>query len=100
MYFRGGDTLRLLEKIRKYHDFKKEILKKKVVGGSSAGVYFLSKYAFSSSQGIIYEGLGILPIKSSCHYTNDMKEKVKILNQYPGELVLMREREFKTMEKS
>ena len=99
VYFRGGETDLLLEAIKKYPDFEKEILKKKVVAGSSAGVYFLSNHALSSSSEVIYEGLGILPIKVNCHYTDEKKEKLKALDRYPEELLLLEEGEYEIIER-
>ena len=98
IFFRGGDIYMLLDKVNQYSNFKEELLKKKLVSGSSAGVYFLSNYALSARRNIIYKGLGILPIKSNCHYTDYKKEAVKVLDKYSGELVLLREGEFKVME--
>ncbi len=98
VYFRGGDTYMLLDRVNQYPNFKEELLKKKLVAGSSAGVYFLSNYGLSARKDIVYKGLGILPIKNNCHYTDDKKEAIKVLDQYPGELVLLREGEFKVME--
>jgi len=98
VYFRGGDTNLLLRQIKKYPNFKEELLKKRLVFGSSAGVYFLANYSRSSSRGLIYKGLGILPIKANCHYEDDKKDDIKILDKYPGELLLLKEGEFKIIE--
>lgn len=98
VYFRGGDTNMLLGAVKKYPEFKEELLKKDLVFGSSAGVYFLSNYSFSGSREVIYKGLGILPIKANCHYEDSKKEKIKILDKYPGELLLLREGEYKIIE--
>ncbi len=95
VYFRGGDTYSLLNQIKKYPNFKEELLKKNLVAGSSAGVYFLANYSFSVSRGIIYEGLGILPIKTNCHYEGDKAGEIKILDDYPGKLILLKEGEYK-----
>jgi peptidase E len=96
VYFRGGETDRLLEQIKKYPNFKEEISKKKVVAGSSAGVYFLSNYAYSSSRDVIYKGLGILPIKSNCHYKKG--KDLSKLDELPGELIVLKEGEFIAIE--
>ncbi len=96
VYFRGGETDKLLEQVKKYPNFKEEISKKKVVAGSSAGIYFLSNYAYSSSRDVIYKGLGILPIKSNCHY-EEGKDSSN-LDELPGELIVLKEGEFITIE--
>ena len=98
VYFRGGKVDRLLEKVRQYPNFKEELLKKKIVAGSSAGVGFLAEYAYSSTRDVLYEGLGILPIKTSSHYDDSKKEKVKALDKCSGELTLLKEGEFKVVE--
>ena len=92
VYFRGGDTNMLLEQVKRYPEFKEELLKKELVAGSSAGVYFLSNYAHSAHRDVIYKGLGILDIKSNCHYTED--KDLSKLDELPGKLVLLREGEF------
>lgn len=97
VYFRGGDTHMLLEQIKKYDNFENELLKKIVVAGSSAGVYFLSQASYSSRRNVVYEGLGILPIKSNCHY--DTKKNVHILDRYSGDLILLEEGAYKIIEK-
>jgi peptidase E len=98
VYFRGGNTDRLLTEVRKHKDFTEELLKKKVVAGSSAGVYFLSKHALSSSCDIIYKGLGILPIKANCHYEEG--KDLSRLDQFPDEeLFLLKEGEYEIIEK-
>lgn len=98
VYFRGGETDRLLRAVKNYPNFKGELLKKKLVAGSSAGVYFLSNYSASFHRGVTYKGLGILPIKCNCHYTEEEKDDIKKLDKYPGELVLLKEGEFRIME--
>jgi peptidase E len=98
VYFRGGDTYMLLDAIKEYPEFEEEILKKELVAGSSAGVYFLSNHSLSASRGIVYEGLGILSIKTNCHYEDNKKEEIKILDKYPGELLLLKEGEYKIIE--
>ena len=98
IYFRGGETIRLLEQVKKYPDFKEELFKKKLVAGSSAGVYFLSNYAYSTSKDIIYTGLGILSIKSNCHYQRG--KDLSKLDKLPGKMVLLEEGDFMTINKN
>ncbi len=97
VYFRGGDTDMLLAQVQKYPNFKEELLRKFIVAGSSAGVYFLANYGYSTSRDVIYKGLGVLPIKVNCHY-NEGKNLSK-LDQLEGELILLKEGEFKIIEK-
>lgn len=97
IYFRGGDTFRLLGVVSQFPNIKKDLAKKKIVAGSSAGVYFLSNYSYSRSRKIIYKGLGILPIKTNCHYTQDKKDVIKTLEKYPGKLVLLKEGDYEVI---
>jgi len=67
IYIRGGDTFKLLEILKLYPKFS-EAIEAKVVVGSSAGAYVLSKYFYSRIRERIVNGLGILPIAIACHY--------------------------------
>ena len=69
IYIRGGDTFKLLE-VLKHSDFIKNI-GGKIVAGSSAGAYVLSRYFFSRNTNDIHKGLGFLPIKIICHYEGE-----------------------------
>ena len=95
VYFRGGDTNMLLEQVKKYPEFEEELLKKDLVAGSSAGVYFLSEWALSSSRDYIYDGLGILPIKTNCHYEEG--KNLSRLDDLSGELLTLKEGEYTIM---
>lgn len=97
VYFRGGDTNQLLDQVKKYDNFVEVLQQKKIVAGSSAGVYFLAIASYSSSRDIVYEGLGLLPIRANCHY--DESKDLSKLDQYDGELVLLYEGEYKIIEK-
>jgi len=73
IYLRGGEDYRLIDILRKSEDFK-NVIKGKIVVGSSMGAYALAIYFLSNTKNIIERGLGILPIKVYCHY-DDTKEK-------------------------
>jgi len=70
IYLHGGDALRFLQVIATIPDFR-EALKGKIVGGSSAGAYVLSKYFCSNIKDKVFKGTGILPIKIRCHYKGE-----------------------------
>jgi peptidase E len=97
VYFRGGGTEKLLEQIGKYPNFKEELLKKELVAGSSAGVYFLCNYGLSSRRDVTHKGLGILPIKAHCHY--DGSKDLGEFNKLEGELILLKEGEYKIINR-
>lgn len=87
-YIRGGDTEQLVEKINKTENL--EILfENKVVAGSSAGVYVLTKYFWGNDSDKIGEGLGIFNIKAFCHCTPNDWKKIKQLLEYKEDLPLL-----------
>jgi peptidase E len=64
----GGSEMRyLVKELAKIKNLKR-ILKGKVVAGSSAGAYVLSRYYYTRLRGRVEKGLGILPIKTIAHY--------------------------------
>lgn len=81
IFLRGGDTDKLKEALSGVGDLG-DLWKDKVVAGSSAGVYVLSKYYYTNTKDGISEGLGILPIKSFCHYTDEKQVKLEELKSY------------------
>jgi len=97
VYMRGGDTLQLLNTLKKYTEFTDLIQTKKVVAGSSAGAYVLVKFFFSNSKNDIYEGLGILPIKMICHYKEEKhKNIVEKLEETGEDLEIVKLRDFES----
>lgn len=97
---RGGDSLKLLNLLKRHPQFK-EAIKSKTVAGSSAGAYVLSKYYYSADYNKIFEGLGILPIRLICHYDSkefDVKQSAREqLDKYPKslDLVILKDHEWK-----
>ena len=84
IYLRGGNT----KKLQKYLEGKKlkELFKGKVVAGSSAGTYVLSKYYYGNDTKKLEEGLGILPMKTICHYDESLKNKLTTLKNFRKKL--------------
>lgn len=87
-YMRGGETAKLVEKMRKTPNVEK-LFQGKVVGGSSAGVYVLGKYYWENDIGQLGEGLGIFDLKTFCHYTHEDKEIVEKLLAHGEDLPLL-----------
>lgn len=85
IYLRGGDFSPLLNKLNKINNLD-ELLKNKVVMGASAGCYVLAKYFYSRRHDKIFNGLGVLPIKSTCHYSDLLKDKLEELKKYKEDL--------------
>lgn len=100
LVIRGGDTLKLIRVLKQYPDFA-DFIKDKVVAGSSAGAYILSKYYHSADSGKINEGLGILPLRIICHFASDQfdvtEKAIAAINKHPNnlELVVLKDYEWK-----
>jgi len=100
---RGGDTLKLIDELKKVKDLK-EVFKGKIVAGSSAGFIALAKYFYDQDHDKILDGLNILPIKAISHfnlpnqYNKDCKKELMKLKEYKKkenlETVALKETEF------
>ena len=88
MYMRGGNTSRLVEKM-KYTKNHKKLFEGKVIAGSSAGAYALSKYYWGNDTRKIGKGLGILNIKTYCHYLPEDSLIIKMLLKHKENLPLL-----------
>lgn len=102
IYIQGGDTEKLKQVLQEYPEFAERI-KGKTVAGSSAGAYVLSRYYYTNSQNKVLEGLGVLPIRTVCHYQSEIHsvsdniDPVSCLNEFDNdmELVLLKDFEWK-----
>lgn len=96
VYLHGGNTLKLLDTLKKFQDFQ-EISKGKTIAGESAGAYVLSTHFHSEKAGGMFEGLGLVPVSTICHYTDIRKDFVK---DFPSEqeVLLLPDYEFKVFE--
>lgn len=76
LFFSGGSELNL-KKL-----FKKNTIPStdKIIIGVSAGTNFLSKFYFSNDRKKVEAGLGILPIKTICHFSTDKNKKAVLLS--------------------
>ena len=88
MYMRGGTTAWLTEKMSRTSNLK-ALFKGKVIAGSSAGAYALSKYYWGNDAKKIDKGLGVLNIKTYCHYSPKDKLIVSRLLKYKEDLPLL-----------
>ena len=75
LYLRGGWTQWLVKGLGKIKGLE-NLLKGKTVAGSSAGVYVLSKHYCGNTKNKLEDGLGILNLKTRCHYTKMDDKKV------------------------
>lgn len=84
IYMRGGKSTHILQEyLEKVSDLEK-LWSGKVVAGSSAGAIVLSKYYYENDDDMrpYNKGLGILPIKVFCHYTQEQSDKLRKLKEY------------------
>ena len=88
MYMGGGSTIRLMEKLKKIKNIEK-LFEGKVIAGSSAGAYALSKYYWSNNAKMLGKGLGILNIKCYCHCEPKDIKIIKRLMGYKEKLPLI-----------
>lgn len=93
IYIRGGTTSLLINEVARHPKFI-EFIKGKIVAGESGGTYLLSDYFYSKSEGGIFRGLAVLPVKTICHFEGKNEEQ---LDKCPGELekLLLRSYEHK-----
>ncbi|MEN9388970.1 MAG: Peptidase family [Candidatus Parcubacteria bacterium] len=85
---RGGDSFRLLDFMSKVGDIK-PLFQNKVVAGVSAGAYMLSKYFYSNDYQKLGSGLGLLNIKTYCHYNTTDIDIITRLAKYKEDLPLL-----------
>jgi len=77
--FSGGGEFLLKRYINK--TFLLKNLKNKIVFGSSAGCNIFSKYYYSNDRKSVEKGLGILNIKTICHFNSENVIDLDILNK-------------------
>ena len=96
VYFYSGDTLKLVEEVGSHRDFL-NLIKGKVIAGESAGTYLLSTKFYSKTIGGVCDGLGVLPIKTICHFDDRNEEKLDEIS--PGlEKVLLRNYDYRVYD--
>ena len=84
IYLRGGNTKKLQSYLEN-RDLKK-LFDGKVVAGSSAGTYVLSRYYYGNDTKKLEEGLGLLPVKTICHFNESLKNKLIELENFREKL--------------
>jgi len=95
VYFHGGSTAKLLKALQVFPNLK-DSLGGKIVAGESAGVYVLSTLFYSKTMGGLFAGLGIIPVKTICHYTGENKEELTGNDNL--EILLLADDQFKIFE--
>ena len=89
LYMRGGSTELLLDGLSKTKNIR-ELFNGKVISGSSAGAYALCKYYFGNDSRKVGEGLGILDLKTYCHFDEQKdKDVVSAIKNYKEDLPIL-----------
>ena len=81
IFIRGGDTEILMSMLNRQHSLE-VLTQDKIIIGSSAGAYVLSKYYWSNSTKSIKNGLGIANVKLFCHYETSQEPNALLLESY------------------
>ncbi len=99
IYLHSGNTSKLLKILKKHTDLK-EMFEDRVVAGESAGSYVLSKWFYSKSEKGLFQGMGLIPAATICHYDGKNKEKLKdVLEKDPKmEELLLKDYEYKIFD--
>ena len=100
IYLRGGNTSILLNNLNKFSTLTEEF-NGKIIGADSAGVNSIAGYCYTHSSNAILKGMGIVPFKTICHYTEKFKDKAEELNKYDKnlELLILKENQYKVFNK-
>ncbi len=100
IYFHGGSTLKLLNTPKKFSNIK-ELFEGKIVAADSAGVNSISAFSYSQKADAVIEGIGFIPFKTICHYSEKYKDKIDELNKYDRdpEILLLQEYQYKVFQK-
>lgn len=85
---RGGDSFELLKVMFRVANIE-SLFQNKVVAGSSAGAYMLSKYFYSNDYRKLGTGLGLLNTKIYCHYSADDTKIITKLADYKEKLPMI-----------
>lgn len=81
IYFFGGITEVLKKFLEAIPDLEK-LLYGKRIAGSSAGALVWAKYYYDGDLDDYRKGLGFLPVKIICHYSERRREKLNGLEEY------------------
>ena len=97
IYFRGGEPEWIMDVLKEIKDDFLSLIKGKVYAGVSAGVMILSNYSRSGNRGW-KKYLGLLPINSIVHYSEEMDKSLEEFKEnHPEnkkEFILLPETEF------
>ena len=99
IYLHGGNSLKLLDILSKIKNIK-ELFEGRIIAADSAGVNSLSTYFYSQSTNSIVEGIGLIPFKTICHYSQVYKDKFEVFSKKNkvSKLLLLSEYQTKVFE--
>ena len=84
IFFEGGETLLLLQRLRLAGDWFTGLQDKTIVA-VSAGISAIMTASFNVDHKFIVKGLGLLPFTSVVHYWNDMEWMIhELKREYPS----------------
>lgn len=89
IFFTGGSEILLISKIKKIANKMIKALNNKVVAGVSAGANIFSSYYYSNDRRQIEKGLGVLKIKTICHYSEEKRNRLHKLSDFNNLPVLV-----------
>jgi len=75
IFISGGSTLKALHILSGFLNLN-QLFTNKTVAGESAGAYVLSTYFYSKTTNGLFLGLGLVPVKTICHYNGENQEKL------------------------
>jgi peptidase E len=89
IYLAGGFATSLMVKGLALTKSLDKLFEGKIVGGTSAGANCLARYYYGNEIKKIEEGLGILNIKTYCHYKPENRKTVEKLASHKEKLPLL-----------
>lgn len=89
IYAHGGDGDQLQEYLGQVDNLSELVAKNKRIGGGSAGTNCWVTNYYSNDNQAVCDGLGVLPIKTFCHYNGRKWEKLTALAKHGKELPLI-----------
>ncbi len=95
VYFAGGRTETILGALKGFTGLDKN-LNGKIVAADSAGINALSRFCYSPIPDKVFEGLGVLPIKTIPHFIPEYAEKLVGMG-HDLETLYLKEYEYKVI---
>lgn len=89
IYLRGGNTAKLKDKLAATQTDFKTLFEGKTIVGSSAGCYVLGSYYWDNEVKNWDKGLGLVPLKTICHYEDTDEQILRGFKQTEDNLPLL-----------